>query len=102
MDDLAVGDVCITVNSAVPALNDGLLVEIVEIDPGMNGGLSPYCIVRLDGEAFPAAKTLADGEVGFYQDYEIWAARRYLRKLRPDEDIPAAPATESLPEERLT
>lgn len=102
MDELEVGDVCITVNSAVPALNDGLLVEIVEIDPGMNGGQSPYCIVRLDGQPFPAARKPTSGDVDFYLDYEIWAARRYLRKLRPDEDVSAVPAAESLPEESLT
>lgn len=90
MNELKVGDICITVNSQVPALNDGLLVQIVAVDPAMLGGDHPYCIVRLDGQPFPAARVPDTGEVDFFQDYEIWSVARYLRKLPPESGPPGA------------
>jgi len=54
MSKLEVGDICVTQNCRAALLNNGLLVEIVVIDPtGSGGSAAPYMIRRIDGHRIP-------------------------------------------------
>ncbi len=51
---LQVGDICITVNSKYPGINNGVMVTIIAIEPNHidnKGVLHPYVIRRVDGQA---------------------------------------------------
>ena len=82
--DLNVGDLCVTINSKYPLLNEGSLIVVVAIDFSMKsyrGELVPYCIRRVDGQIFIATSCLITGKTRWGKYTEIWAARHHLRRV---------------------
>ena len=91
---LNVGDLCVTINSKYPLLNEGSLIVVVAIDFSMKsyqGELAPYRIRRVDGQIFIATSCLITGKTRWGKYTEIWAARHHLRRV---DDAPAALKTE--------
>ena len=83
MELLAVGDLCITRNTVVSGLNNGLLVVITGINPWCNEGATPYRIRRVDGQPIPSTLN-SDGAPMFFKGAECWSAGRKLRRIDPD------------------
>lgn len=85
MSKLQVGDICVTQNSRVPLLNNGLLVEIVAIDPTPTGGIRPYMIRRIDGHRLPLTFNSLSGVQSFFKDAQACTAARHLRRVDPED-----------------
>ena len=83
MGTLQVGDLCITQNTVVSGLNNGLLVVITAINPWCNEGATPYRIRRVDGQAIPSTRT-DDGVPLFFKGKECWSPGYKLRRVDPD------------------
>jgi hypothetical protein len=83
MEPLQVGDLCITRNTVVSELNNGLLVVIVAINPWCNDGKTPYRIRRVDGQPMPSLLS-STGTPLFFKGKECWAAGYKLRRIDPD------------------
>jgi hypothetical protein len=86
MKSLQVGDLCVTQNAKCAAVNNGLLVVVLEINLARTDDC-PYLIRRVDGQAFPHIIN-ADGPVWF-KETECWAARHKLRRVDPDGTVDA-------------
>lgn len=87
-----IGDVCVTQNSRAAALNDGLLVVVVGVDPtfvGPDSEHAPYAIRRLDGQPFAFTRGL-DGDLQFYRCSVVQAREKNLRKVVPSREQAAA------------
>jgi hypothetical protein len=85
---LRVGDLCVTVNSRTPLLNDGQLVVIVAISEGyrsFRGTPCPYVIRTVDGHCFGMIVG-PDGVARFFQSTQTRASARQLRRIDPDAD----------------
>jgi hypothetical protein len=74
MKPLKVGDLCVTVNTKYPAMNDGLLVVIVGINPRSQQA-TPYQIRRVDGQPFPL--------LGGMNWFRFTTAKCHRSKLKP-------------------
>lgn len=85
METLRVGDLCVTQNTVVSGLNNGLLVTIVAINPWCNEGATPYRIRRVDGQPMPSLLG-ADGLPSFFKGSECWCAGFKLRRVDPEGD----------------
>jgi len=90
--DLKIGDLCVTINSKVPLLNEGHLVVILEINPGyrsFHGQSLPFLIRRLDGQVFSSTFSGRTGQHCWARHKEVWAARHHLMRLHriPDTHI---------------
>ena len=83
MEPLQVGDLCITQNTVVSGLNDGLMVVIIAINPWCNEGATPYRIRRIDGQPMPSLLS-ADGAPVFFKGKECWSAGYKLRRIDPN------------------
>ena len=83
MKPLQVGDLCITRNTVVAGLNNGLLVVITAVNPWCNEGATPYRIRRVDGEPIPSTLN-AGGEPVFFKGRECWSAGHKLQRIDPD------------------
>lgn len=82
--NLKVGDLCITVNTNMPAVNDGILVEIIGFNPTMKsskGELVPYLIRRLDGSPFISTLHPTSGELRWCKAGDAWAAGYKLKRI---------------------
>lgn len=81
-----VGDVCLTINTNLPAVNDGILVVVLKVDFTMRchrGVLCPYLIRRVDGLPFVGSKNLRTGTPSWCKYYEVWSTGF---KLKPRVD----------------
>ncbi len=81
---LKVGDLCVTVNSRYPVVNNGLLVVIVEINPsirGYRGEVWPYRIRRVDGQVLIATTCRTTGRLKWGKCVDAWCERRRLRRV---------------------
>ncbi len=87
---LEVGDICVTQHTSVSLLNNGLLVEIIAINPI---SASPYLIHRIDGHRIPV--TVNCGITSFFAWDDAWTTAHRLRRVDPG----ATPAENT---ERLT
>ncbi len=83
MEALQVGDLCITQNTVVSGLNNGLLVTIVAINPWCNEGATPYRIRRVDGQPIPSTLRYTRAP-GLLKGKECWSAGYKLRRVDPD------------------
>jgi hypothetical protein len=83
MEPLQVGDLCVTQNTVVSGLNNGLLVVIIAINPWCNEGTTPYRIRRVDGQPIPSIRQTT-GESVFFKGKECWSAGYKLRRIDPD------------------
>lgn len=83
MEPLKVGDLCITQNTVVSGLNNGLLVAIIAINPWCNEGATPYLIRRIDGQPMPSLLS-ANGAPVFFRGKECWSAGYKLRRIDPN------------------
>lgn len=91
------GDVCITQNSSVGLLNNGLAVRVVRIDPlkvDHLGGSCPYLIARLDGDVFPSTAAPTDGAPRWYKTATAFCAEHRLRRLDPSDPVADVHLTE--------
>ena len=99
MSKLEVGDICITQNSRWPLLNNGLLVEIIAIDPTLNGGRDPYMIRRIDGHRIPVKICQVSGGPIFFADDLACTSAHKLRRVDPEETTRCEEKTERLTEQ---
>jgi len=83
MESLQVGDVCITQNTVISGLNNGLIVVITSIDPWCNEGTTPFQIRRIDGQPIPTIRRVS-GEPRFFNGTECWTTGYKLRRIVPD------------------
>jgi hypothetical protein len=84
MSSLKVGDVCITVNSSRPAINNGILMVILRIDPnckGFNGESIPYLIRRVDGQALGSTTCMTTGFPQWCKHYEAHCEGYKLKRI---------------------
>lgn len=78
----APGDIAITQNSRVPALNGGLLVVVTDIHPTWvdhNGERTPYGIRRIDGQQFVCC-TAQTGQLRMPGGAHVYAREDQLAK----------------------
>lgn len=83
---LKVGDLCATVNTRTPAMNDGVLVVIVGAVHGRRdrrSELIPFDIRRVDGQPFGCTAG-SDGVLKFYKSGIAQCAGSKLKRIRPD------------------
>ena len=83
---LRVGDVCTTVNCTAAAINNGLLVVIIGINPqktDRRGEAVPYCVRRVDGQPFPATLGWKTGEQAWFKSVTAFAPARKLKRIDP-------------------
>ena len=99
MSKLEVGDICITQNTRVPLLNNGLLVEIVAIDPTLNGGLDPYIIRRIDGHRIPSTIDSSGVLQSFFANAQTGTSAHKLRRVDPEDTSRCEEKTERLTEQ---
>jgi len=88
--DRKVGDLCVTINSKYPLLNEGALVVVIAVNPAMKfyrGEFAPFCIRRVDGQVFKATSCNTTGKSNWGTLKEIWAALHHLRRV--DDAAPA-------------
>ena len=79
-----VGDICITVNTSYPAINNGVLVVIIGIDctfTSYKGEPAPYLIRRVDGQVLGSTTCTASGEHGWGKHYEAHCAGYKLKRI---------------------
>ncbi|MCD6673795.1 MAG: hypothetical protein LT106_13185 [Burkholderiaceae bacterium] len=84
----AVGDVCITQNSRVPAINDNALVIVTEVNASLldyKGRPIPYLIRSVDGRVHGATNG-PKGELRFAREHTAWAREDQLRKVDMDDE----------------
>lgn len=84
MSDLKVGDICITVNTLCPAINNGVLMVVLDIDPTMTsfkGEPSPYLIRRVDGQVMGSTTCIASGKHQWGKHYEAHCAGYKLKRI---------------------
>lgn len=81
-----VGDLAITQNSRVPALNNGILVVVTDVRPEFETplGTVDYQIRRLDGQPFPSVQSF-DGERRIYERKNCWCRDPQLKKPEDQE-----------------
>lgn len=82
--NLKIGDLCITVNTIMSGLNDGVLVEIIDINLLMKsskGESVPYRIRRLDGSSFVSTSDPKTGELRWCKGNDAWAAGCKLKRI---------------------
>ena len=85
MSVFQVGDLAITQNSVWRG-NDGLLVQVVAINPNsQSGATTAYAIRRVDGLPFEAVKDLGTGIPRFLADEVVGCAANQLRPGDYDE-----------------
>ena len=83
MEPMRVGDLCLTQNTVVSGLNNGLLVTIIAINPWCNEGATPYRVRRVDGQPMPSIMS-STGKPSFFKGKECWCAGYKLRRIDPD------------------
>jgi hypothetical protein len=79
-----VGDICVTVNTKHPAINDGVLVVIVGIDNssmGFKNETTPYLIRRVDGQVFGSTTSIRTGKQHWARCYEAFCAGYKLKRI---------------------
>lgn len=84
MRPLRVGDVCITVNSEYPTLNNGVLVVVLFIDLDRADG-AVHLIERIDRLPLGSV-VMPDGIPRLFQARRAWCVRRKLKPI--DEQDP--------------
>lgn len=85
MSMFQVGDLAITQNIVWQG-NDGLLVQVVAINPNsLSGATTAYAIRRFDGQLFEAVKDLGTGIPRFLTDEVVGCAEHQLRPGDYDE-----------------
>jgi len=100
---LKVGDVCVTVNTRLPAINDGVLVVIVGVNHTIRsyrGEAAPYSIRRVDGQALGSTNDKVTGKLSWSKCTTAWCAGYKLKrvddkgqdqrdKVRESQEVPA-------------
>jgi len=79
-----VGDICVTVNTKHPAINDGVLVVIVGIDSSLmafKDGTTPYLIRRVDGQVMGSTTSSTTGKQHWGRCYEAFCAGYKLKRI---------------------
>ena len=90
MGKLKVGDICITVNTSRPAINNGVLMVIIGIDPSMTsfkGEPAPYLIRRVDGQVLGSTTCTASGKHGWGKHYEAHCAGYKLKRIEDQDGV---------------
>lgn len=81
---LKVGDLCVTVGTDHPVLNDGLLVVIIGFNPTIKshtGESTPWHIRRIDGQAFPSTTVPSTGAISLFKCTGAFAVARKLKRV---------------------
>lgn len=79
-----VGDICVTVNTKHPAINDGVLVVIVWIDSSLmefKDEKTPYLIRRVDGQVMGSTTSSTTGKQHWGRCYEAFCAGYKLKRI---------------------
>ena len=87
---LQVGDICITVNSRYPGINNGLTVVIIVIDPVFKcfkGNPAPYVIRRIDGQVLGVTNCNMTDRMHWGKEMQAHCSAERLQRLPdpPDE-----------------
>lgn len=85
--DVKVGDVCLTVNTKHPAVNDGVLVVITAVDHtsrDARGNSTPYLIKRVDGQPHISTTCRQTGKQRWLSNTSAWCARYKLKPIDGD------------------
>ena len=93
MSELKVGDICLTVNSTHPAINDGVLMVVLAINPqvtSFQGESSPYLIRRVDGQVMGSTLCIATGKQVWGKSYESHCAGYKLKRIDDQHGVDAA------------
>ncbi|MBP6644771.1 MAG: hypothetical protein KA207_02875 [Burkholderiaceae bacterium] len=92
MANFKVGDICITVNSAHPAINNGVLMVIIGIDPNrtsFEGESTPYLIRRVDGQVMGSTTCRVTGRQNWGSCYEAHCAGYKLKRIDDQDGVDA-------------
>lgn len=81
---LQVGDICMTVNSTRPAINNGVLMVIIAVNPTMRGfdhERVPYLIRRVDGQVMGSVQSNTTGLTLWGKVRESWCEGYKLKRV---------------------
>jgi hypothetical protein len=93
-----IGDLCVTQYATAGLLNNGHVVEILDVDPRLSESAPTYLIRRIDGQAHPALLDPITGEPRFFGAKIAWCAQHKLRLANQDEVLAFVEQADPLPE----
>lgn len=84
------GDRCITQSCEAGAINNGIQVVIVDIEPtrvNARGQSTPYLIKRIDGVHFPQSTGSDTGNLQWFRFPTVYCAEHKLRRWQATDDV---------------
>ncbi len=97
MAKFQIGDLCVTQYATAGLLNNGHVVEILDVDPRLSESAPTYLIRRIDGQAHPALLDPITGEPRFFGAKIAWCAQHKLRRANQDEVLASLEQTAPVP-----
>ena len=98
MAKFQIGDLCVTQYATAGLANNGLVVEILDVDPRLSESAPTYLICRIDGQPIPAMLAPITGEPSYFSAKVAWSAEYKLRRANQDEARAFLEQTTPLPE----
>lgn len=98
MAKFQIGDICVTQHATVGLLNNGQMVEILDVDPRLSESAPMYLIRRIDGQVHPVLLDPITGEPRFFRAKIAWCAQYKLRRANQDEVLAFLEQTAPVPE----